>query len=121
VLDLCGIDLYGGMQGTSLAPVLADNNAVVRNVALIEEDEMFDLAGLGQPLRMRTIRTPDLRYTRYQGTDHGELYDLVNDPHEMENRFQDDGATHLRRQAEDLFVQTLLEHADEGRRPTHMA
>lgn len=121
ILDLCDVDPYEGMQGHSLRPVLDDPAVTLRDQILVEEDEPFDLAGLGQPLRMRTLITPEGRLSIYRGSERGELLDLIDDPDEMTNRFDDPGAAALR---SELFERLAVEQmvlSDTGTTPTGTA
>jgi arylsulfatase A-like enzyme len=121
-LDLAGVAEYAGMQGASLAPLLLDDpGASVRMSVLVEEDEPFDLAGLGRPLRMRTLVTDRARLSVYAGSDHGELYDLVDDPDELHNLWSDPAGARLRAELHEQLTAALVDHADEGTRPTYMA
>ena len=106
------------MQGVSLVPLLDDPRASVRDQVLVEEDEIFDLAMVGRPLRMRTLITEDARLTRYQGSTHGELFDLGNDPSEMENLFAKPAGRELRYEMSERLAELLLEYAYESPRPT---
>ena len=47
---------------------------------VIEEDELFDMAGVGAHLRMRTLVTEEARLTFYHGSEQGELFDLETAP-----------------------------------------
>jgi arylsulfatase A-like enzyme len=87
VLELTDEPEYQGMQGTSLAPLLDDPARRVREHVLVEEDEMFDLAGVGSMLRMRTLIAEEARLTIYRGSAEGELFDLERDPSEMSNLY----------------------------------
>ena len=93
----------------------------VRDHVLVEEDQLFDLAGLGQPLRMRTIVTSDTRLTRYAGSSKGELYDLTTDPDEMNNLDADPGSAALRATTMEQLADSLIDYADRDRRPEFMA
>lgn len=84
ILDLCGVPDFQGMQGKSLAPILNDPSATVRDVAFIEEDfPRFD-PRVPHPEHTRTVVTADARYTR-DSAGYETLYDLVNDPDELVN------------------------------------
>jgi arylsulfatase A-like enzyme len=84
VLDLCGVEGFHGMQGTSLAPVLDDPSATVRDAVLIEDDFPLNPMVGTFPLRTRTVVTETSRYTR--DSDGFEmLYDLDVDPDELTN------------------------------------
>ncbi len=121
ILELCGARPYFGMQGVSFAPVLANPTLPGRERLLVEEDQVFDLLGTGRPLRMRTIVTPEARLTRYEGVDHGELFDLAADPGEMENRWNLDQSRSLQAAMTEHLVEELIRLADDAPKPTHLA
>ncbi len=121
LLELAGADEFLGMQGTSLVPLLDDPDATVRDHVLVEEDEMFDLVGNGQPLRMRTLVTEEARITIYRGESEGELFDLQRDPSERHNLWNDRSRAALRNEMTARLSQTLMEYADDSPRPLAMA
>jgi arylsulfatase A-like enzyme len=121
ILELAGTPEYHGMQGTSLVPLLDDPTAQVRECVLVEEDEMFDMAGVGQPLRMRTLITEQARLSITQGSDHGELFDLERDPLELANLYAKPEGKALRADMSERLSQQLMTYADESPRPTAMA
>ena len=121
VLDLAGCPEYMGMQGTSLAPLLDDPTRRVRDHVLVEEDQMFDLARVGQPLRMRTLLTEEARLTLYQGSPSGELFDLGRDPGEMRNRFESRDARALRADLTERLARLQMEYGERGQRPASLA
>ncbi|MEM9035578.1 MAG: sulfatase-like hydrolase/transferase [Actinomycetota bacterium] len=84
VLDLCGVEGFDGMQGTSLRPVLDDRRSVVRDAVLVEDDfPLADVRG-GWPERTRTVVTDRHRFTR-DANRFEMLYDLDSDPDELVN------------------------------------
>ena len=90
LMDLCGIDAYDGIQGVSLAPVLTDPKAKVRQSVLIEDDVSTTTAKLTPiPARTRTLLADGYRYTR-NAKGEEQLFDLTQDPHEMHNRTAQD-------------------------------
>jgi arylsulfatase A-like enzyme len=121
ILDLCDVVPYEGMQGHSLRPVLDDPNATLREHLLVEEDEPFDLAMVGQPLRMRTIVSAEGRLSAYLGTEAGELFALDDDPDERVNRFADAGASRLRAQMFERLAMEQMALSDAGTTPTGVA
>jgi len=95
-----GITKPEGLQGRSLGPLLA-GQAETRDVAYSEWHVHPSRCGVG--LQLRTIRTKTHKCTCELGTGAGELYDLVHDPEEMVNRFDDPGYAQIRRELEDMM------------------
>ena len=52
----------------------------------------------------RTVRTKEHKLTLERISGAGELYDLVNDPHEMHNRFDDPAYATVRTRLEDMIA-----------------
>jgi arylsulfatase A-like enzyme len=121
ILELTGQPEYLGMQGVSLAPLLDDPEARVRDHVLVEEDQMFDLAGIGDMLRMRTLITEEARFTVYRSSDEGELFDLEQDPDEMRNLYAEASGKALRSEMAERLARVQMQYADDSPRPTHMA
>jgi len=86
------------MPGRSLVPVLAGADASTDSAALVEMDEDY----LG--FKMRTLVTERYRLTSYSGHDYGELFDLVDDPDECWNLWNDPAHRTLR---DELRLQLL--------------
>ena len=58
----------------------------------------------GIELKLRTVRTRTHKLTLEQSTGAGELYDLANDPQEMDNRFDDPGCAAVRKELADMIA-----------------
>lgn len=121
LMALGGVDAPAGVQGRDLTPVLDDPQVAVREAAVVEEDEPFDMAMLRRPLRMRTLVSDTARLSVYAGSDTGELYDLVEDPDELVNRWHDPAWRDRRLELTDQLMQSMLDLADEGTVPTALA
>ena len=121
LLELAAVPEYHGMQGTSLTPLLADPSGSVRDHIVVEEDEMFDLAGVGQPLRMRTLISEAARLTLTQGSELGELFDLEQDPAELTNLWGRSEARERQAEMTEQLARHLMELADLSPKPTRMA
>lgn len=121
LLEAAGLPPYHGMQGKSLMPLLEDPTQELRESLLIEEDEILDMAGLGVPLRMRTLLTQTARLTLYDGADAGELFDLEKDPDELRNLFADRSAQAQRAALTERLSRLLMATADTAPIPTHFA
>ncbi|MCI9889823.1 sulfatase-like hydrolase/transferase [Micrococcales bacterium 31B] len=124
LLELTGVELFRGIQGRSLVPLLrgeGNENAAPRDAIVIEEDQPFGLPGLPGPVRMRTLLTSEARLTRYFGTDMVELYDLREDPDELRNvAYQARYAELLQRMSERMLAE-MVALTVMGTRPTASA
>lgn len=110
LLDLVGPDALQTAQGRSLAPLMAGEPVPWRSSLLIEEDQPYGIDGLPGPVRIRTLITDEFRLSRYAGTSQGELYDLVVDPDETVNLF--DNGSPLRAAADDQLADALMSVVD---------
>ncbi len=99
--DYAGVGLEDGAQSESLRPLLEARPGATRDAAWSEWNVHASRCGV--PLELRTVRTAEAKLTLELGSGAGELYDLANDPHEMDNRFDDPGAARLRRELEDMI------------------
>ncbi len=98
VLDLCGLPVPEGVQGRSLAPLCAGENAGWPNEAF---SWMLGVPYTRQEAYMlgtkRMLRTPEHKLIDY-GADfraRWELFDMTNDPAEMHNLADDSARTSL--------------------------
>ena len=82
MLELCHAPAYQGMQGRSLAPILTDPAASVRDAILVEDGFPARELGRGLPLKTRTIINGRGRYTRDSDSQE-QMFDLSNDPDEL--------------------------------------
>lgn len=113
LMDLCDIDGYDGIQGVSLAPLLRDGAAKVRDHVLIEDDIAPITARLTPiPAKTRTLVTQTHRYTRNSKGEE-QLFDLTEDPDEMHDlKLTDRDA---RGRVVDLMVDALIAADDAAR------
>ncbi|MFX0083605.1 MAG: sulfatase [Candidatus Hodarchaeota archaeon] len=101
ILNLLNIkhrDHPPGMQGYDLTPIFENPEIRVRDNCIIEEDEdtLRDTTGF-PPFRARTMITDSYRITVYQGREEtGDLYDLKNDPYELNNLWHDKNSREIR-------------------------
>jgi arylsulfatase A-like enzyme len=127
ILDLCGVSIPEGPRpeepflplelppwpGNSLRPLLEGRAEVVRDAALVEQDD--DRLGL----RLRTLVTERYRLTWYSSQPYGELFDLQEDPHELFNLWDEPQSRTLR----DQLVAHLLDQIiqSDSRLPRRLA
>jgi arylsulfatase A-like enzyme len=95
-----GLTTPATMQGRSLRPLLA-GAPDPRDVAYSEWYVHASRCGIG--LKLRTVRTKTHKCTFELDSGAGELYDLVDDPDEMVNRFDDPGYTTIRKELEEMM------------------
>jgi arylsulfatase A-like enzyme len=118
ILDRARVQPYNGIQGTSLLPIIDGNAAAAwRDSMVIEDDQQRSVLGFTAPSRMRTIVTPRWRMTIAHGDPWGELYDLQNDPHEMNNQFDDEGHRCMRAELMEKLAYREMELADRSPLP----
>jgi arylsulfatase A-like enzyme len=118
ILDRARVQPYNGIQGISLLPAIAgEGNGSARESMVIEDDQQRASLGYAVPSRMRTLITPRWRMTIAHGDPWGELYDLANDPHEMDNLFEDAGHREVRARLMEELAYRQMELADRSPLP----
>ncbi len=118
ILDRAGLAGHNGMQGVSLLPAVlgADTG---HDSMVIEEHQRRGYMGLANNFRARSLISKEYRLTIYQGTDWGELYDLTNDPEEMNNLWNQPKAENQRHQLMEQLARQLMELSDSSPLATH--
>ena len=119
LLDLVGASPLAAAQGRTLRQLIEGHDGPWRHAVLVEEDQPYGLDVLPGPVRLRTVVTDDLRYTRVSGTDIAELYDLRTDRAERHNLAASD--SELRNVADAAMVGELMRVVDDSRVPFHAA
>lgn len=79
LLELVGIRIPYGVQGSSMTPILRGDKGAGREYAMTE----FNCYDWG--LSVKTITGKDYKLTYYAGENYGELYDRNKDPNEFKN------------------------------------
>ena len=122
ILDRARIEPYNGIQGRSLLAAAAgagDPEEV--DSMIVEDDQQRVYFGYDSPPRIRTIVTRTHRMTVFREAEWGELYDLVNDPNEMENLFDDPAHAMLRGELFERLAYRQMELVDTSPMPTMRA
>jgi len=88
-------------HGESLAPLMCGENAP-REFARAEWELLPTRAGVA--LSLQVVRTETHKLTVDEISGAGEMYDLVNDPHELKNVFEDDGYIEVRKELEAMIA-----------------
>ncbi|MBM3522152.1 MAG: DUF4976 domain-containing protein [Alphaproteobacteria bacterium] len=94
-LDYAGVDAGRPLHSRSLRKLL-EGTGGSRDFAYNEWDLHPSRCGVG--LRLRTVRTRTHKLTLELESGAGELYDLANDPTEMDNRFGDPGVAAVQKE-----------------------
>jgi arylsulfatase A-like enzyme len=118
ILGRAHVQPYNGIQGMSLLPAIAGEAlAPARESIVIEDDQQRAALGFAAPSRMRTLVTPRWRMTIAHEDPWGELYDLANDPHEMDNLFEDPGHRDVRGRLMEELAYRQMELAERSPLP----
>lgn len=120
ILDRARIEPNNGVQGASLLPALA-GGAAGDGSMLIEEDGQRTILGFDHPPRVRSIVTERWRLSVYHDASWGELYDLVEDPGEMNNLWDDPGSRAIKSEMLERMIRKELALADTSPMPTSTA
>jgi arylsulfatase A-like enzyme len=122
ILDRVKITPYNGIQGVSQLPVIDGTCGIIaRDSMVIEDDHQRAIFGLPPGARLRTLVTQRWRMTIAHGDPYGELYDLQNDPHEMDNVFDDAAYRGVRAELMEKLAYRQMEFADRSPLPTGRA
>jgi arylsulfatase A-like enzyme len=98
--EAAGLPRPDGIQSRSLVSLLA-GRPQTRDAAWSEWHVHPSRCGVW--LKLRTVRTKRYKCTFELDSGAGELYDLVNDPREMDNLFDEPGHAKTRKEMEDLM------------------
>jgi arylsulfatase A-like enzyme len=98
--DYAGVKLPDARHSRSLRPLIEKDTA--RDFAYSEWDLRASRCGVD--LWLRTVRTKTHKLTLETNSGAGELYDLANDPREMDNRFGDPGVKTVQKELEDMIA-----------------
>ena len=119
VLDHARIEPFSGMQGRSVIPALAGGKG--RDCVFIQYDHQVSNAASGVPPRVHTLIDGRYRLSLFDGTQWGELYDLVDDPGEFENLWSEPAHAATRARLVEQLVFAQIEHIDRVPLPTRRA
>jgi arylsulfatase A-like enzyme len=113
ILKRAGIKPYYGIQGRSMEGALDGSDSYHRDAILVEDDRERVYLGMDEPQRVRTMITDRYRMTRYQPLGINELYDLVEDPGEIDNLWDDAASKPIRNQLTERMLDLMIEYQDK--------
>ena len=85
LLSRLGLAQPYGMQGVDLAPAISGVEQDLRDYVYLEDDRERIYLGFDQPQRLRTLITKTHRLTVFNPMDWSEMFNLQDDPGEIEN------------------------------------
>ena len=121
ILDRAGFEPYYGIQGRSLLPEINGAKDQGLGSVLIEQEDQREYFGLKAPVRLRTLVTDRYRMTIYHGNDWGEIYDLLEDPAEVNNLWNDEEIFEVKLQLLETLARHQMALTDYGPLPSKLA
>lgn len=121
ILERAGIPGWNGIQGRSLLPLLAGAKESHYESVLIEEEGQRRYLGFERRVKTRTVRSRSHRLSVYADVGWGELYDLVNDPDECVNLWDDAGALRIKSEMLGELAQRMLDYTETSPYPDYIA
>ncbi len=109
LLTLCGIDVPPAMQGSDLSPVILGNSEQGPDSAFFQIFGPFHAGGA--EFGWRGVRTQRYMYARRE-SEPWVLYDLQNDPHELNNLANDPGSVEIREELEVKLTEWMEKTGD---------
>ncbi len=121
ILDHAGLQPSFGIQGRSLLPVIAGDDAQGREAAFVQYDHQRVNEALGGVPRIHTLVDKRWRLSVFDGVEWGELYDLESDPGEFVNLWEDAGHAAVKARLIEQLLRFEIAHIDRVPMPTGRA
>lgn len=115
ILARAGVNPYHGIQGRDLF------NEPAPSGILVEEDTSRPFPGFADHTQLRTLVTENWRMTMRGGETWNELYDLRNDPHELNNLYDDPQSREKRDELTGHMLRRIIELQDTTPLPSGRA
>ncbi|MEL6752282.1 MAG: sulfatase-like hydrolase/transferase, partial [Pseudomonadota bacterium] len=115
ILAHAGIQPFNGIQGRDLL------GAEAPDAIIVEEDSQRSMTGFERMQRVRTLVTDRYRMSLRQNENWDELYDLQEDPHELDNRYDDPAMADVRHVLTERMVRRMIELQDRSPLPAYRA
>ena len=114
---MAGVELPSIAQSRSLIPVI--NEKQTREVAYSEWK--VNASRCGVELELHTVRTKEAKLTIEKNSGAGEMYNLADDPNEMNNLYEDNSNSNLKKELIEMISERPGEKLDKFDEPVGMA
>ena len=115
ILARAGIQPYNGIQGRDL------QSTQPPEAVIVEEDSQRSMTGFDRPQRVRTIVTDRYRMSLREGENWNELFDLKDDPGELNNLFDQPAGKKARQTMTEIMLRRLISLQDRSPLPAYRA
>jgi len=115
ILARAGIQPYNGIQGRDL------HSTPPPEAVIVEEDSQRLMTGFDRPQRVRTVVTERFRMSLREGEDWNELYDLLSDPGETENLYDQPAGQSARQALSEIMLRRMISLQDRSPLPAYRA
>lgn len=116
ILERAGIQPFNGVQGHNILDAARSRTGLV-----IEEDSQRAMAAFARPQRIRTYLEKDWRITVRWGELWNEMYDLKNDPQELDNLWDDPNRSAERCRLMEAMLNEMIALQDRSPLPSYRA
>lgn len=112
-LDFAGVPVPDDIQGMSLKPVLTNGGKVPEDWRKAAYYHYYEYPAEHSVKRHYGIRTADFKLIHfYNDVDEWEMYDMVNDPNELNNVYDDPAYADKRQELMALLAETQKQYGD---------
>ena len=120
VLGRAGLQPFSGVQGVDIVSVARNKSELDRTGIIIEADELPENVNVEKFFRVRSFVDGRWRMTLWVDDDFGEMYDRENDPHELENLWDNSQHKETKSRLLELMLKEQYRYSELMPRPIYM-
>ena len=121
ILSRAQLQPFNGVQGEDLLMLLKGQADEANRSILIETNTAYPFLGFDDLVSVTSLVDERWRLSIWQGCEWGELYDLVNDPGELKNLWDDAAFKDVRSSLMHTMLKTIQDHGDRSPYPLSVA